>query len=324
MHNAIVGIDIAKGNFHAVLLTADAEHHRSFPNNAKGFAQLHAWLRNRKVAQVHACMESTGAYGEALAVELHEHGHVVSIVNPARIKGFAQSELARNKTDALDAGVIARFCKALTPPPWTPPRPEIRALQALTRRLTSLTAARQQECNRAGVPGVVDSVADSIAAHIAHLDAQIRALEEQIRTHIDQHPTLRDRRDLLESIPGLGDKTAARILGELPDVSHFASAKQLSAYIGLSPRHVQSGASVRWRPRLSKRGNTHLRKALYFPAIVAIMHNPVLRRFAERLRAAGKSKMLIIGAVMRKLVHIAYGVLKRHTPFDPNYDTAQA
>ncbi|HET9342944.1 MAG TPA: transposase [Candidatus Eremiobacteraceae bacterium] len=320
----ILGIDIAKGNFHVALLEAGGEHGRSFPNNAKGFAQLHRWLKNRKVARAHACMESTGAYGEALAIELHEHGHVVSIVNPARIKGFAQSEMARNKTDALDAGVIARFCKALVPAPWTPPSPEIRTLQSLTRRLTSLIDARQQERNRASVPGVVDLVAESIAAHIDHLDAQIRDLERQIHEHIDHHPRLRDRRELLESIPGFGDKTAARLAGELPDVSQFASAKQLSAYVGLSPRHVQSGTSIRWKTRLSKRGNAQLRKALYFPAIAAIRFNPILERFARRLRAAGKSEMLIIGAVMRKLIHIAYGVLRSQKPFDPNYDTVRA
>src|SRR5579863_1432275 len=204
MPDAILGIDIAKANFHAVLLHDGGEHSRSFPNNAKGFTQVVHWLHNRKVRHVHACLESTGAYGDALAIALHEAGHVVSIVNPARVKGFAQSELARNKTDALDAGVIARFCKALVPPSWTPPSPEIRALQALTRRLSSLIDARAQELTRAETPGMVGPVAASIRAHIEHLNGQIHALQTQISDHIDQHPSLREQRDLLASIPGLG------------------------------------------------------------------------------------------------------------------------
>ncbi len=324
MSDAIVGIDIAKANFHAALIDDAGEHARSFPNNAKGFAQLERWLRNRKVSHVHACLEATGAYGDALAIALYEAGHIVSVVNPARVKGFAQSELARNKTDALDAGVIARFCKAMAPPPWTPPSPEIRALQALTRRLSSLIDARAQEYTRAETPGIVEVVTDSIRAHIDHLDGQIRELEAQITDHIDRHPTLREQRELLASIPGIGTATSARFIGEVPDVTKFASAKQLSAFIGLSPQQVQSGSSVRRKARLSKRGNARLRKDLYFPAIAAIRFNPIVRRFAERLRAAGKSKMLIIGAVMRKLVHIAYGVLKHRRPFDPNFNTVPA
>jgi transposase len=324
MPDAILGIDIAKANFHVTLLHDGAEHSRDFPNNVKGFTQLARWLRNRQVPRVHACLESTGAYGDAVALALHGAGHVVSIVNPARVKGFAQSELARNKTDALDAGVIARFCKAMAPPPWTPPSPEIRALQALTRRLSSLIDARAQELNRASAPDLVDPVAASIRAHIEYLDERIRELEALIAGHIDQHPTLRGQRDLLSSIPGIGDTTSARFIGELPDVTRFASAKQLSAFIGLSPQRVESGSSVRGRTRLSKRGNDRLRKWLYFPAIAAIRFNPILRRFAERLRAAGKSKMLVIGAVMRKLVHLAYGVLKSRRPFDPNFNTVRA
>lgn len=324
MNRAIMGIDIAKDNLHVVLLDDDREHAKSFPNNAKGFVQLHAWLRNRKVAAVHACLEATGAYGEALAVELHEQGHTVSVVNPARIKGFAQSELLRNKTDGIDAGVIARFCKAMAPEPWMPPSPEIRALQGLTRRLSGLIDARRQELNRATVPGIVGPVATSIRSHIEHLDAQIAALEQQIRDHIDHHPSLRDQRELLISIPGIGEKTAARLLGELPDVAQFVSAKQVSAYAGLVPQHHQSGSSVKGKPRLSKKGNRQLRQALYFPAVVALHRNPIIARFAQRLAAAGKSKMAIIGAIMRKLLHIAYGILKSRKAFDPNFDTARA
>jgi transposase len=322
--DAILGIDISKKNFHATLLQGDAQRGKAFPNNAKGFEQLFAWLRNRQVHCVHACLEATGSYGDALATALHDHGHVVSVVNPARIKGFAQSEMSRNKTDAVDAGVIARFCKALSPSAWVPPSPEIRALQSLSRRLASLEAARQQELNRAGVPGIVAAVAASINAHIAHLDEQIKDLEKRIREHIDQHPGIRQQRDLLLSIPGIGEKTAERLLGELPDVEHFSSAKQVSAFAGLTPQHRQSGSSVKGRSRISKRGNAELRKALFFPALSALQHNPLIICFAQRLRTAGKTRMVIVAAAMRKLLHIAYGILKSGRPFDPQIAASQA
>jgi transposase len=321
---AYLGIDIAKANFHAVLLVDDVARKHSFPNSARGFAQLDHWLAHRAVTHVHACMEATGAYAEALAAHLSDAGHVVSIVNPARVKGYAQSEGARSKTDAVDAALIARFCKALRPPAWLPPAPELRVLQGLVRRLESLQQTRLQEHNRAQTPGVVPAVADSIAALIAHLDQQIADLELQIRSFIDQHPGLRDQHALLVSIPGVGAKTAAHLLGELPDVTRFASAKAVAAYAGLSVAHYTSGTSVARKPHLSKRGNAKLRTALFYPAMVAVRYNPILRSFAARLRAAGKRKMQILGAAMRKLLHIVYGVLKSRTPFNPNHITLPA
>jgi transposase len=324
MQHAILGIDIAKVSFQVVLLEDAKEHPRSFPNNDKGFEQLQRWLRNRKVERVHACLEATGAYGEALATALHEAGHTVSIINPARIRGFAQSELVRSKTDGIDAGVIARFCKAHTPTAWLPPSPQVRTLQGLTRRLESLHEVYNQEQNRAEVPGTVAPVAASIAAMLGHLKEQIADLERQIHDHIKRHPDLRERTELLTSIPGLAEKTAARILSEVHAIERFACAKQLSTYAGLSPQLHQSGSSIRGRTRLSKKGNPQLRKALFMPALAALRWNPLIRRFAERLRAAGKTKMVIVGAVMRKLLHIAYGVLKSKRPFDPNFDTVRA
>ena len=324
MSDAYLGIDIAKRDFHATLLIGEIERRHVFPNNDKGFAQLDAWLINRKVDRVHACMEATGAYAEAVATHLVERGHLVSIVNPARIKGYAQSELSRTKTDAVDAALIARFCRALKPDAWVPPAPEIRHLQGLVRRLESLTETRQQELNRAQAPGMVDPVAHSIAALVAHLSEQIDALQRQIREHIDRHPTLRQQRDLLASIPGIGHKTVASILGELPDINQFASAKQVAAYAGLSVAQHRSGTSIRGRARLSKRGNHQLRKALFFPAMVAMRCNPIIHAFALRLRAAGKREMVILGAAMRKLLHLVFGVLRSGKPFNANHDTALA
>ena len=318
------GVDISKAHFDVTMLETDKPRHRKFPNNSKGFAQLHAWLRNRAVTQAHVCMEATGRYWEELALDLHDHGHIVSVVNPARIKGFANSQLSRTKTDAVDAELIARFCRAQTPEPWVPASPQVRELQALTRRLANLHEVRQQELNRSQVPGIVDAVSESIRALVEHLDAQIKDLQQQIDDHINRHPDLRHKAGLLTSIPGIGDKTAATLLGELPDVDQFSSAKQVAAYAGLVPAHRQSGSSIHGRSRLSKIGNARLRWALYFPAIVAMNRNVIMIGFAKRLLEAGKAKKLVVAAIMRKLLHMVYGILKTRRPFDPSHQPANA
>jgi len=312
-----LGIDVSKLKFDVALLRESGKFkHRVFPNTPAGFAQLSAWVEKQQTGRVHACLEATGAYSDSLATYLHEQGHLVSVVNPAQIKAYAESHLARVKTDKADATLIARFCSERHPPEWRPLPREVRELQALVRRLDSLLEMRQMEANRLGVANTA-AVKESLAGHLAFLDAEVARTEALIRSHIDSHPGLRGQRELLVSIPGIGETTAAKILGEIMDVKLYESARQLAAFAGLAPRLHESGSSVRKRAKLSKVGAPRLRKALYFPAIVAIKHNPYIKELSERLRRRGKCSMQIIGAAMRKLVHLAYGVLKSGKPFDP-------
>jgi transposase len=315
-----LGIDIAKRSFAAALIAPEARtRHQSFDNTRAGFDQLAAWLRHHATGHVHAALEATGTYGDALALFLHQTGVRVSVVNPARIHAFAQSELARTKTDKTDAAVIARFVSTQHPPAWTPPPPERRQLQALVRRVEALQAMRQAEANRLELASADSLVAPSLREHLAHVDAQLGQLRRLITIHLHDHPSLQQQHDLLVSIPGIGALTAIKLLAELPSVDTLPTARQAAAHAGLTPRHRQSGTSVRGRSRIAKTGNARLRHALYMPAIVAMRANPLLRQFAERLRAAGKAPRQIICAVMRKLLHQAYGVLKHATPFNPNH-----
>lgn len=315
---SFLGIDLSKETFHAFLLSDRTDAKKVFPNTPKGFEQLTTWLENRHAADVHICMEATGAYWEALALYLHGLEQRVSVINPARIKAFAQSELLRTKTDAVDAALIARFCKSQSPERWVPPGPEIRVLQALMRHYDHLKTTRaQQSVYAQSLDAVI--VTASIREVIATLDEQIGQVERKIRQHFDDHPDLKRRRDLLTSIPGIGETTAGSILSEIPHLDRFQSAKAVAAFAGLSPRERRSGTSIHGRPRLCKTGNARIRKALYMPAMVALRFNPTLRAFAERLLAAGKHKRLIIGAVMRKLLVLAYGVLRSGVVFDANY-----
>lgn len=264
-------------------------------------------------------MEATGAYGEALALYLHKADHQVSVINPAAIKAFAASRLSRTKTDRVDAELIARFCQAQQPPAWRPPAAEVRELQALVRRLDALTEMRVAEENRLEALITVDVVRASVEEHIAYLDRQIELTKESIRQHINSHPDLRRQSELLDSIPGIAATTAATLLAEITDITQYRSARQVAAYAGLVPRERHSGSSVRGRTRLSKIGNARLRKALYFPAITALRCSPFFQSWAEGLREHGKCKMSVIGAAMRKLIHLAYGVLKTGKPFDPEW-----
>jgi len=318
MNLAILGIDIAKATFHAALLHNGKLYHHRFDNTQSGFAQLQAWLAKHRVERLHACMEATACYGDDLALFLYKASHTVSIVNPARINGFAQSELQRNKTDKLDAAIIARFCQQKQPEAWTPPPPEIQQLQALVRRLEALQQMRQQEVNRLEQAGKQPLIRESLNTIIATLDAEMARLRQLIKDHIDRHPHLKRDRDLLLSIPGIGETTAAWLLSEV-QVSAYQSARQVAAHAGLTPRHHQSGTSVHGPTHLSKTGNARLRRAMYMPAVVAKQYNPIIRAFCQRLQQRGKRPMEIIGAAMRKLLHIVYGVLKSGKAFDPSF-----
>lgn len=314
---SVLGIDVSKSKFNVALLRGDKYKHKSFPNNSDGFSKLGKWLERQGVGELHACMEATGVYGEELAEYLYECGHRVSVVNPARIKGFAQSELIRTKTDKVDSSVIARFCLAMEPELWTPESKDVKELRSLVRRVEALVRMKNQETNRLEVSSA--SLKKDIEDHIKYLDKQVALIKQRIKTHIDQNPDLKEKQKLLESIPGVGESTIELVLSQFADIEKFSSAKKLASFLGIAPTERSSGSSVRGRRRMSKVGRSSLRKAFYMPALSAMQYNPIIIRMKQRLTEAGKPKMIIVGAAMRKLVHLIYGVLKNKIPFDPDY-----
>jgi transposase len=313
---AVLGLDISKATLQAALRTDDGKVRRkACANTPSGFTELGTWVARYSGGPVHACLEATGTYGDAVALFLYDAGYTVSIINPAAMRAYAASQLTRAKTDAVDAARIADFAATQHPRPWTPPAPEVRALQALVRRLDALHERHTQEANRLAAGVLVDAVRVSIEAVLASLDAQIAQVRQLIRDHIDRQPGLRQQRDRLTTIPGIGETTAATLIAELFD-KPYTSARQAAAFAGLVPRIQQSG-QWRGRTRLSKLGPGRLRKALYFPAITALRCNPTIRATGARLTAAGKPKMVIIGAAMRRLIHLAFGVLKSRRAYEP-------
>jgi len=322
MSGSILGVDIAKKKFEVALLINGKLKHKVFTNDEEGFEELELWLKKQGANHVHVCLEASSTYGDELAAYMHDAGHSVSIVNPARIKGFAQSELMRTKNDKVDAGLIARFCLAMHPEPWTPAPPEMRQLQSLVRRVDALINMRTQELHRLGTAH--KAIEHSIREHVAYLDTQIDVLKRQIADLIKNDPDLKAKKDLLKSIPGIGEATIAAILAELHMFERYDSVGKVVAFIGLAPRQFISGSSIKGKPRLSKVGHARLRKALYMPALVSIQCNPIIQVFYHRLKENGKNGKVVVCAIMRKLVHLIFGILKSGRPFDPNYTTNQA
>jgi transposase len=312
-----IGIDIAKLKFDAAIIGKEKrKFHKVFENNNTGFKEFIKWITSLKVNDPHICLEATGIYGEEFTYFLYQNGYRVSVVNPARIKFFGASVGIRNKTDKIDAGVIAKFCQAHDPKLWIAPSSNQHELQGFYRCLQSLQEDRLRITNRleacAGKSVELKKVWED---YLEDIDSRIKKVELQIKNMIEKDADLSEQVNLLSTIPGVGYKTAVAILSELPDVKIFSNAKEVAAFAGLTPKRRQSGSSVMSRGSLSKIGCAALRKALYMPAIVAKSYNPVLIAFCERLTKKGKIGLVVISAAMRKLLHIIYGVLKNRKPF---------
>lgn len=313
-----IGIDVSKHEL-AVCVMDEVQTvvNAAFPNTKKGFHSLTNYLKKRVPTGTAVCLEATGTYGEAVAAYLHERDYQVSVVNPLRIKRYAESQLRRNKTDRLDGEIIADFCRTQDTIPWTPPDPSWIELRALVRLLDDLIRMQVQEKQRlesVSTPTVRSHLKD----HITYLQSQIDKVMDQIDDHFDQHPDLKQKRELLNSIPGISDVTSSRLLAEIRDITAFETVGQLVAFVGLNPRKRQSG-KYQGQVKISKLGNSSLRSALFMPARSAKRHNPLVQGLVKRMKADGHCPNSITVAVMRKLLHYVYGILKSGQPFDPDY-----
>lgn len=321
-----LGIDISQLTFDAGVELNSKFKHKQFANTAAGFKLLQTWLVSLfgSEQRFHVCMEATGAYWEALAEFLHSAQHKVSVVNPARIKGYAKSKLVRHKTDKIDCALNRSYCATENPSAWHPPAPEIKALRGLVRRRHDLTQMQTQETNRLKSGSATTQVAASIQSCLDYFKASIKDIDQQITALLAQHPQIAHQVELLCSIQGIGKHTAVRMLAEALDITQYADARAFAASIGVTPAWHTSGTSVRSQPHISKVGNAHLRAALWWPTIAAMRHNPVIRDFAAKLRQQNKKNGLIIIACMHKLIRLAFGVIHNDTPFDPLWHMRQA
>ena len=315
----IIGIDIAKRTFDVATQQDNGKIRTKsgFTNDKAGFESLLKWLEKHAAQDAWIVMEATGIYHEALATFLLKQGFQVAVLNPAQVASYARSQLQRVKTDKADAKLLAEYGKRHSDQlrPWKPDPPSLRQLRALVRRLEDLEGIQQMELNRLDVAD--ENVQASIRALLQHVEQQIKATEQAIRQHIDDDPDLKRQKDLIVSIKGIADKTAALLLAECGDPLQFRSARSLGAFAGLTPRLQESG-QYRGRTLISRTGSARLRAKLYMPTLSAIAYNPAIREQAQRLRERGKAGKQIVCAAMRKLLGIVYGVLKSGQPFDVN------
>lgn len=320
-----IGIDISKVKIDCTWLrdlSTGKVKSKVFKNTLEGHLDFRCWSEKqtgRSLDELHFVMEATGIYHEALTTQLHEWGAQVSVVNPAKISHYAKSLGARSKTDKKDSVIIARYAATHELRLWQPEPEEIRYLKALISRIEALSQDIQREENRlekAGISQTSEDVMSSIDTVLEILNAEKKRVEALIDKHIDQHPGLKQDKALLESIPGVGPVVSRYMLSVIRS-RDFESAPQCAAYLGLIPLNYESGSSVRKPPRLSKAGNARIRAKLYMAAIVSVQHNPDIQNQYKRLLKMGKSKMSALGAAMRKLVQICFGVLKHQTPYQP-------
>ncbi len=318
-----LGIDMGKSSFTAALCTENLERqiiHPEVMNQTDGWQTLKEWAlkqsQEMQATQVQLGVESTGGYEKPMVEWFRSNTDFeITVLNPVRIKRFAQSELSRTKNDVNDARLIARYLAIRKPNPTLVIAPEIEELKIMVRHLEHLT--RKQADEKTYLESVVEpNIRRQTQQIIKTYQEQIEKAQDQIRKHIDSHPNLRHQSDLLQSIPGIGKTTSAILLSEcIPSLT----PKQQVAHAGLAPRQNQSG-KMNGKTKLCKTGNKRLRTALYLPTLCAIRHNPVIHEFYQRLIGRGKPKMVAVGACMRKFVHIIVGVLKNQQYFDPYYE----
>ena len=328
MNHLYCGIDIAKDTAMFCIIGDGFEplaKPMTFKNKVQGFRDAIKWMRGLakpfKPFDIHVVMEATGVYYLSAAKFFHgQTGFAVSVINPAQVKSFAQAELVRTKTDSVDAAVIARFGAAMKPCLWTPPAPHEEEMLGIVRHIEAIKEMIQAERNRLHalneIGSSTKSIQNEVQKHVKFLEGQITDLTKRLRRLTKEHPETDENVKLLCTIPGVAETTAHNLLCEMGDLSRFRGVKQLVAFAGLAPAERQSGTSVYGKAMLNKRGSRRLRKLLYMPAVVASRYNPDIKELYDRLRAAGKKPMCAMAACMRKLLHIAYGVLKNKKPYE--------
>jgi transposase len=317
MHNQFhLGLDVSKRTVDVCLIDSDGKRQRTqIINSPQGFEQLSAWLHGIEPAQIHACLEPTGRYSRGIAKYLLEHGYGVSQVNSFAVLSHGRSKGVRSKNDKIDAFLLADYCAKEKPPKWVPAEESLVQLRELETRIAQLDEMIQQEKNRLEAGTESGLVREDIAEHVVYLACRKDRLRAAIRDLVRSDLVLKRKVEVVDSIVGIGDASATRLVSLLR-FERFDKAKQAGTFAGLAPRQHRSGTSVHKRECISRVGSSQIRELLYFPAMVAIQHNPQMRQFAERLIERGKPKKVVITAVMRKLVVLATTLVRKDELYD--------
>jgi transposase len=317
-----VGVDVSKDTLDVAARTDSGVEQRTaqFANTSTGHRQLIKWL-SKGARSARVVLEATGVYSLDLALALDAAKRIeVMVVNPRAARKFADACLQRSSTDATMAVALREYAARMEFVTWTPPSPQVRGLRTIARRIAALTVEKSRELNRqhaaaatADTPAVV---LNDVAVNVRHLQRRIDELERHAVTLITTDPELKPVYQRVLSVCGIADTTAIQLLGELMVLPADMSARQWVAHSGLDVRHVDSGTSVHKVPRISKQGDANIRRILYMPALVASQREPHVHAFYEQLLAAGKKPRQALVAIMRKLLHAIWGMLKTNTDWN--------
>ena len=312
------GIDVSAAELVVACSAGEQLQQKTFPNKPAGHQALVQWLQKQPGA-VRVCLEATGIYSLDAAIALHAAGIAVAVLNPRTVARFAET-LRRSKTDAAEAQVLAEYASRMPFQAWQPPSAKALELRAILRYRGALSKHHVMQQNRlsaaSGSATVPACVRRELQRSLRHTQASMQRLQQAARRLVEEDQQLRDRFQLLLTIPGVAERSALQLLAELCLLPPDLDVRQWVAHSGLDPRHHCSGSSVQKPSHISRAGNPHLRRALYMPALVAVQHDRHLRGFYEQLQQRHKTKLQALMAVARKILHAIFGMFRHATPFD--------
>ena len=304
-----IGIDIAKHTFD--LNCSSEQKVRQFENGRKGIRKAVKTITKLRPKLI--VMEATGGYEALLAAELHAARLPVAVVNPRRIRDFARANGQLAKTDKLDATIIALFAARMQPPTQEQVDHNSRLMRALVARRHQLVRMHTAESNRR--EHVLDmAIAKSLNRTLKMIEREIQQIERLIREQLAKMPELKAKAQILDSVPGIGETTAAMLVTEVPELGRL-NRRQIAMLIGVAPINRDSG-TFRGK-RMTGAGRRDVRSRLFMPTLVAVRHNSAIRRFYEHLLANGKTKMTAIIACMRKLITILNTIVAKNEEWNP-------
>ncbi len=316
----IVGIDTSKDFFDATAIEGDSViFQKKFSNNVKGFNLFLKAIENYQVDLI--CIEATGPYHLRFALFLNEHNFNVSVINPLVIKRYAQMKMSRAKTDKKDAYLIVFYAKEQKPELWKAPSEASLEIRQLDTHLELLMKHKRALANQLHAfksrGAVVKGLEKQMEEPINQLNQDIKKIERKIKVLVQS--SYQKMANQLQSIPGIGEKSAYMMIVSTNGFSTFDNYKQVISFFGLAPRHYQSGTSVKGKTRICKMGMSRVRKILYMAGVTAIKCNKTCKGLYERLRAKGKSHNLAIIAVVNKLIKQSFAIAKNNTYYQNDY-----
>jgi transposase len=314
------GIDVSARSLVVALIGADqALAQREFGNSPGGHKELIVWLGKRG-AKVRVSMEATGIYSLDVALALEgAAGIELAVLNPKLANRFAQT-LRRSKTDAADAMVLAEYSQRMPFTAWQRPSVNALRMRSMGRHIESLIGEQVSVKNRLSAALSTASTPRAVIVDLERAQAalvrRLRKMRGEAMKLVEADRELVKRFKLLVSIPGIAAVSALQILSELQTLAPEMTVRQWVAYCGLDPVHEVSGTSVHKPSRISRAGNSHLRRALFMPTLSAVRFDPHIRSFHLALKQRHKTGLQALLAVERKLVHAIFGIFKSGKPYD--------